>query len=71
MLMATADVLIELDPAAPRTLTSGKHYVVVSMHPISSPAKIKVIDDQGQLHRLAAEHVRLWFKRAVPVSGVA
>ena len=59
VLMATRDLLME--GSGERAFTEGKTYVVVSMHPIADPPRVRVIDDQGKLHWLYGEHLRRSF----------
>ena len=58
-LLATKDLIMEDDHQ--RAFTAGNTYRVKSMHPIANPAYVVVVDDQGDNHRLNAEHVREYF----------
>jgi hypothetical protein len=61
MLTAAKDLLME--GSAERAFTAGHRYRVESMHPIASPAFVRMINDQGLSHSLEASHVREFFRR--------
>lgn len=42
--------------------TEGIVYRVASMHPIADPAYVKLLDDQGQVHRMEGSDLREYFK---------
>lgn len=50
----------------PPVFTKGRCYQVKSMHPVATPAFIRVIDDHGSEHTLLGEHIRAWFSRMPP-----
>lgn len=58
-LLASKDLVMEDDQQ--RAFTAGTTYRVKSMHPIAEPAYVIVVDDQGEDHKLNAEHVREYF----------
>lgn len=43
--------------------TAGREYVVDSMHPIAEPAYIRLRNNQGESHKMYAEHIRQFFAR--------
>ncbi|WP_148046448.1 hypothetical protein [Ralstonia pseudosolanacearum] len=57
----TASRNLILPGAERHTFTAGRSYEVVTMHPIY-PAHIRVLDDQGALQRLWANHIRCYFE---------
>lgn len=42
---------------------AGHAYRVTSMHPIAEPPFVKLMDEQGQIHRLEAQDIREFFGR--------
>ena len=60
---ATKDLV--MDNTGERAFTAGVTYCVKSMRPIADPPYVVLIDDQGEDHRMEAEHLREWFAGCV------
>lgn len=69
-LWATETKHMEGEEDQPAVFTAGRAYQVISMHPIATPAFVRVIDDHGSEHTLHGEHIRAWFARVPPNTGV-
>jgi len=59
VLKAAKDLVME--DTHERSFTAGKQYRVKSMHPISEPAFLVMVDDQGHDHKMNGAHVREFF----------
>lgn len=56
---ASRDLVME--GSGERTFTTGKTYLIESMHPIAEPPFVRVKNDQGESHALTAEDLRTYF----------
>lgn len=61
-LVAAGTLRIDDEPDGKPVFTEGREYRVVSVHPIATPAFVRVIDDQGVSHTLEGSHILKWFR---------
>ena len=59
LLTATKD--LRMEGTGERAFAAGKTYRVKSMHPIAEPAYVVLVNDQGDDHKMAGEHIREFF----------